>query len=62
MENKCQHPKITQRNKFLKLLQRFEKLFDGTLGTWNTYPAEFKLKENAKPICSRPYQVPKVNE
>ena len=41
---------VTQRNELLKLLHKFEELFDGTLGTWKTYPADFKLKEDAKPI------------
>ena len=26
-----------------------------------TVPVGFELKENAKPVCSRPYPVPKVN-
>ena len=37
-------------------------MFDGTLGTWKTDPVEFELKEDAKPICSRPYPVLKVHE
>ena len=51
MENQCQHLTITQPNDFIKLLQKVENLFDGTLGTWKTYSIEFKLKENVKPIC-----------
>ena len=31
MELKCQNLTMTQRNYLLKLLQKFEKLFDGTL-------------------------------
>ena len=38
METQCKHLTMTQRNKFLKLLQKYEELFDGTLGTWKTYP------------------------
>ena len=34
MENQCQHLTVTQRNELLKLLQKFEDFFDGTLGTW----------------------------
>ena len=26
------------------------------------YPEDFELKENVKPICSRPYPVPKIQE
>ena len=36
METQCQHLTMTQRNDLLRLLQKFEKLFDGTLGTWKT--------------------------
>ena len=37
-------------------------MFDGTLGTCITYRVDFQLKENVKPICSRPYPVPKVHK
>ena len=53
---------ITQRNKFLQLLQKDEDLFDKTLGIWKTYPVEFRWKENAKPICLRLYPVPEVHK
>ena len=36
----------TKRNEFLNLLQNFEDLFDGTLGTRKTDPAEFEIKED----------------
>ena len=50
MENQCQHLTTTQRNEFLKLLQIFEELFDGTLGIRKTDPVEFNLNEYSKPI------------
>ena len=43
----------------VNLLQKLEELFDGTLGTWKTYPLALKLKKS-KPICFRPYAVPNV--
>ena len=43
-------------------MQKNEAFFYGTLGTWKKYPAEFELKEDVKPICLRPYPVPKVHE
>ena len=46
----------------IKLLQKFGDLFNETIGTWKKYQVEFELKEDAKPICSRPYPVPKVHE
>ena len=49
-------------NELLKLLLKFEELFDGTLGTWKTDPVHFKLKLDVKLICSRLYPVPKVHK
>ena len=61
-ETQCQHLTMTQRNDLLELLQKFEELSDGTLGTWEKDPVYFDLKEDAEPICLRSYPVPKVNE
>ena len=44
METQFQHTTIIKRNELLKLLQKFEELFDGILGTWKTYPLNFGLK------------------
>ena len=41
MKNQCQHLTMTQRNELLKLLQKFEELFDGTLDTRETDLAAF---------------------
>ena len=41
MKNQCQHLTKAQSNKLLKLLQTIDELFDGTLGTWKTYPVKF---------------------
>ena len=46
METQCQHLTEKQRNELLKLLQKFEDLFDGTLGTWEKYPVDFELKKS----------------
>ena len=62
MKTQCQHLMMAKNNELLKLLQIFEELFDGTLGTWKTDPLDFKLKEDVNPICSRPYPVPKVHK
>ena len=62
METKCQHLTMTQRNYLMKLLQKSEDLLDGTLGTWKTDTVYFELKEDVKPICLRPYPVPKLHE
>ena len=62
MENKCQHLTMTHLNELLILMQKFEELFDGTLSTWKIDPLYFELKEDEKPICSRPYPVPKLHK
>ena len=41
METQCRHLTMTQCNDFLELLQKFEKLFDGTLNTYGKYPIDF---------------------
>jgi hypothetical protein len=54
----------TQLNKWqelslLRLLQKYEALFDGMLGKWNTDPVNIELREDAKPVSSRFYPVPR---
>ena len=51
----------TERHALLQLLNKFEYLFDGTLGTWNTTPVYLELKGDVKPVCSQPYILPKVH-
>jgi hypothetical protein len=43
------------------LLYKFERLFDGTLGDWNTSPMSFKLKDGVKPFQLAPFSVPKLH-
>ena len=62
METQCQHLTMIQFNELIKSLQIFRELFDEKIGTWKTDPLDFKLEEDAKPICLRPYPVPKVHE
>ena len=62
MENQCQHMTEVQHNELLKLLQNFEESFGGTLSTCKTHRVDFKLKEDAKPIASRTYTLPKIHE
>ena len=62
MKKQFQHLTEKQYNELLKLLQKFKEFFDGTLGTCKIYPVDFKLKDDAKPICLRPYTLPKVHK
>ena len=50
MENQCQNLTMIQRNELIKLLQKFEELFDGILDTRKTDPAAFELKEDVNTI------------
>jgi hypothetical protein len=46
----------------LKLLLKYEDLFDGTLGTWNGPEVEIKLRKDAIPHFPRPFPVPQIHE
>ena len=62
IETHCQLLAMTQRNELLQLLQKIEELFDGTLGNWKIDTVDSELKDDAQPMCSRPYLVPKVHK
>ena len=44
------------------LLERFEHLFDGTLGTWRDKPHEVELKPDVQPYHDRWYPVPQCHD
>jgi hypothetical protein len=54
----CSHLKVSDREKLLSVLLKFESLFDGTFGDWNLPPVSFELKESMKPYHGRPYPIP----
>ena len=62
MTKQCQHLTDIERHSILHLLNTFEDLFDGTLGTWKNTPVDLELKDDVKPVCSRNYPVPKVHQ
>ena len=62
METRYQNLTMTQRSDLLKLLQKFEDLFDGTLCTWKTDLLDIKLKEYTNTIRLQPHPVTKVHE
>jgi len=51
----------TEQQKLLKLLKKFEYLFDGTLGSFDTKPLHFDLNEKAKSFHSKAYPVPHIH-
>ena len=54
--------KEEQRNELLKLLQKVDGFFCGTLSTCKIDPVEFELKYSSNTICSIPYPVLKVRK
>ena len=56
----CGHLTDFKKNRLLHaLLNEYDHLFDGTLGTWWKEPHNIELKEGAKPYHSRPFPFPK---
>ena len=51
---------MTQQKNLLHLLQKYETLFDGTLGTWKGFSYDIALKEGATPYHGRPYAIPRA--
>ena len=62
MTEQCQHLTTTECYRLLHILNKFEDLFNGMLCMWNTTPVDLELKDKAKPVCSRPYTVPRVHK
>ena len=51
-----------KQKKLLKLLKRYEDLFDGTLGTWQGNPYHVELKPGMRPYHAKPFPIPKAYE
>ena len=62
MNGQFQHLNNEERKKIINLLQKYEYLFDGTLGTWNTTSVDLELRDDTMTVCSRPYPVPRVHK
>ena len=62
MTQQCQHPNTKERKRLLNLLRKFEDLFDGTLGICNTTTIDLELMDDAKPLYSQPYPVPRLHK
>jgi hypothetical protein len=60
----CTHLDKTEQRQLLKLLQKFEDLFDGTLGTWKNDPEDLErsMDPKVKPFHAKPYPVPYSQE
>ncbi len=62
VKNNCKHLIASHQKKLLQLLEKFESLFDGTLGDWKTKPVFFQLKEGASPYHGRAFPVQKYTK
>ena len=51
-----------QRNGLYRLLIKYDGLFDGTLGDWNTKPLSLELKKDATPYHGKVYPTPHIYE
>jgi hypothetical protein len=60
--NDMDHLSSVQKQQLKALLFKYEHLFDGTLGHWDTEPVDFELKEGAKPYHAKAYPIPHIHE
>lgn len=53
LSQECPNLSKEEHTKLHTLLQKFESLFDGTLGVWNDAPHDIELKPDATPCHAR---------
>jgi hypothetical protein len=59
----CENLYVEEQHQLKELLQKYEHLFDGTLGELNMEPISVQLMDpNCKPIHARAYTVPRSVE
>jgi hypothetical protein len=59
----CENLSDEKQHKILQVLQKYEHLFDGTLGEFNMAPISLNLIDpGSKPVYARPYTVPRSVE
>eukprot|EP00957_Ditylum_brightwellii_P088925 6771662-Ditylum_brightwellii.AAC.1 len=58
VDDNCQQLNLKQHKQLAKLLEKFEKLFDGTLGIWKDTKYNIELKPGATLYHGRPYSIP----
>ena len=46
------------KNSLLELLQKYEEMFDGTLGKYAGSNYTIELKEHARPYHAKPFPIP----
>ena len=58
VKDTCGHLSPIEQNKLLLLLTKYEELFNGTLGNFDTDPVKFNLQLGTKPYHGKTYLVP----
>ncbi len=58
----CSCLQLSEREKLISMLLRFEPLFDGTLGDWNLPPVSFEIKEGTTSFHGRAYPIPQIHK
>jgi hypothetical protein len=53
IRDNCKHLSANQQKKLLQLLEKYEWLFNGTLGDWKTKPVSFQPKEGVLCITAK---------
>ena len=60
--SECDNLDPIQQDKLLDLLNKHQKLFDGSSGQLQAKSYDIKLKENATPYHANPFPIPHVHE
>ena len=50
-----------EQDRLLRLLLKYESLFDGTLGTWTGSKVDVELNEGAEPYHARAFPLPRCH-
>jgi len=58
----CQNLDDKQKQQLKNLLNEFQQLFDGTLGTWKDQQINIETREGAKPYHAKAFPIPKSRE
>ena len=58
----CTHLNKSKQQSLQTLLEKYDLLFDGSLGTWTGEPYNIELKPDVTPYHARAFPIPKVHE
>ena len=62
VSQKNTRPNKQEQRMLLKLLLKYEHLFDGKLGVWQDANYNIELKPDVSPYHARPYPIPRIHE